>query len=340
MSHAVGVHSAASQQIDESEPFIASIISLIDRGELCDVVFVVGRERARLHGVRAVLATRSAVFKEMLLTRDSSLKREVVMGDYGHKSAPVNPAAFRKMLEFSMSGRTRLESSTALEVMQLAFHFQLSGLKALCGGFVAEHLIAVESAAMLLQSAVTLEEPGLAQACIRFIEGQTAAVIRTEGFLSPNLSVEVLVLLLQSDVLNCDELQLYESVKIWGSNLLTQNPHLTLREIVQRPLQHLRLSAIPTRQLNTGVRDDGLAPTDAILDALAFQADHSAVDGSRRSFKARAHAETRQSDTFANGSRAPHYGQLMAQQQQQQQLQPQYDAASTYALGNPGTQFA
>ncbi|XP_014664555.1 PREDICTED: uncharacterized protein LOC106806909 [Priapulus caudatus] len=86
------------------------------RSELCDVTFIVGKNKVKLHAVRAILGVRSRVFKEMLYDNlkgirsaslsSTSLKDSNMLqvpdpdDSYKNKSAPSSPVAKRAIFKF------------------------------------------------------------------------------------------------------------------------------------------------------------------------------------------------------------------------------------------------
>ena len=66
-----------------------------------------------------------------------------------------------------------------------------------------------------IQIAVTYDQEELRERCLDFIEENTESVFRTKGF--HELSEEALSLLLQSDKLMMDELEILVAVREWAT---------------------------------------------------------------------------------------------------------------------------
>ena len=68
---------------------------------------------------------------------------------------------------------------------------------------------------LVMQIAVTYGQEELRERCLDFIEENTESVFRTKGF--HELSEEALALLLQSDKLMMDELEILAAVREWAT---------------------------------------------------------------------------------------------------------------------------
>lgn len=68
---------------------------------------------------------------------------------------------------------------------------------------------------LYIQIAVTYGQEELRERCLDFIEENTESVFRTKGF--HELSEEALALLLQSDKLMMDELEILAAVREWAT---------------------------------------------------------------------------------------------------------------------------
>ena len=279
-----------SERQEYGAELCAMLGTLIDSPDLCDVAFIVGQqdEAEVVHGVRAILAARSKVFRSMLFgegwleqsQRSGSSVQQIEMPENG-------PEAFRTMMRYVHSGAVVFEPGTVMEVLQLADYFALDELKAGCGEYIAK-TINTETAAVLLQTAHTFGEGMLVDKCVQFIEVHTDAVLASEAFREAALSPELLCKLLSLDALTCaSELALYRATVAWGRAYCAQHPGIALADALAEPLRHIRLPLIPTSGLMGVVRPDGLVPVDLLLEALAYHSDPGTVDGSRKCFTAR-----------------------------------------------------
>eukprot|EP01043_Picozoa_sp_COSAG02_P065820 COSAG02_NODE_10046_length_2038_cov_5.605990_1_plen_470_part_10 len=279
-----------SERHDYCTELCATLGALVDSPDLCDVAFVVGLEDEAevVHGVRAILAARSNVFRSMLFGEGWREQAERSGGRMQQIEMPDNgPEAFRAMVRYVHSGTVLFEPSTVMEVLQLADYFALDELKAGCGEYIAK-TINTETAAVLLQTAHTFGESVLVDKCVHFIEAHTDAVLASEAFREAALSPELLCTLLKSDALtSTSELTLYRATVAWGRAYCARHPSISLSSALAEPLRHIRLPLIPTSGLMGVVRPDGLVAVDLLLEALAYHSDPGTVDGSRKCFTAR-----------------------------------------------------
>ncbi|NXE63013.1 BTBDJ protein, partial [Calcarius ornatus] len=117
----------------------------------------------------------------------------------------------------------------------------------LCVKFIKDTL-SVEQVCEALQAAVTYGQVDLQQHCLAFIEGCTAAVVRTQGF--RELSDVVLARVLRSDRLAVDELDLVQAVREWAhvSSAVLERP---VPEVAALPVRELRLPLLAPSELVT-----------------------------------------------------------------------------------------
>uniref|UniRef100_A0A8B9NCE8 BTB domain containing 19 n=1 Tax=Accipiter nisus TaxID=211598 RepID=A0A8B9NCE8_9AVES len=176
-----------------------------------DVTFVVGQEQQKVFAHRCVLACRCQAFQGML-----------GQGPAGSEDSPssippqgpfilgnVQPEVFLAVIEFLYTNSVTLNSHIA---------------------------------------AVTYGQADLQQHCLAFIEGCTAAVVRTQGF--HELSDVVLARVLRSDRLAVDELDLVQAVREWAhvSSAVLERP---VPEVAALPVQELRLPLLAPSELVT-----------------------------------------------------------------------------------------
>ena len=89
----------------------------------------------------------------------------------------------------------------------------VSTLTARCTSFLEQQLDA-ENAAMLLQQSFLFDEVALADSCLQKIQQQTQEVFASESFI--HSSNEVLKTVLQSDILNVTEIQVFNACIHWA----------------------------------------------------------------------------------------------------------------------------
>ncbi|KAM4773052.1 BTB/POZ domain-containing protein 19 isoform 2-T2 [Cyanocitta cristata] len=238
--------------------FTAALRTLVNNPQFSDVMFVVGREQQKVFAHRCVLACRCQAFRGMLGqapvgSQDSSSsvppQGPFILGN-------VQPEVFLAVIEFLYTNSVTLNSHIALEVLTSSVEY---GLQDLC------------------KAAVTYGQVDLQQHCLAFIEGCTAAVVRTQGF--RELSDVVLARVLRSDRLAVDELDLVQAVREWAhvSSAVLERP---VPEVAALPVRELRLPLLAPSELVTLEsynQQDLLIPVESI--AAAWRA-HALRKGS------------------------------------------------------------
>ncbi|XP_062478915.1 BTB/POZ domain-containing protein 19 isoform X3 [Pezoporus occidentalis] len=271
----------------EAAAFTAALRTLVNNPQFSDVTFVVGREQQKVFAHRCVLACRCQAFRGMLSqgppgSEDSpssiSPQGPFILGN-------VQPEVFLAVIEFLYTNSVTLNSHIALEVLTSSVEYGLQDLckespdaithgcpvviwldDALCIKFIKDTL-SVEQVCEALQAAVTYGQTDLQQHCLAFIEGCTAAVVRTQGF--HELSDVVLARVLRSDRLAVDELDLVQAVREWAhvSSAVLERP---VSEVAALPVQELRLPLLAPSELATLERQnqrDLLIPAESIAAA-------------------------------------------------------------------------
>ncbi|KAM6398036.1 BTB/POZ domain-containing protein 19 isoform 2-T2 [Pluvialis apricaria] len=215
----------------EAAAFTAALRTLVNNPQFSDVTFVVGREQQKVFAHRCVLACRCQAFRGML-------SQELVGSEDHPGSIPpqgpfilgnVQPEVFLAVIEFLYTNSVTLNSHI------------------LCVKFIKDTL-SVEQVCEALQAAVTYGQADLQQHCLAFIEGCTAAVVRTQGF--HELSDVVLAWVLRSDRLAVDELDLVQAVREWAhvSSAVLERP---VPEVAALPVRELRLPLLAPSELAT-----------------------------------------------------------------------------------------
>ncbi|NXD14178.1 BTBDJ protein, partial [Nothocercus nigrocapillus] len=220
----------------EAAAFSAALRSLLNNPQFSDVTFVVGREQREVFAHRCVLACRCQAFQGMLSPAGG--QGPLVLGN-------VQPEVFLAVIEFLYTNCVTLNSHIALEVLTSSVEYGLQELCKLCVEFIKETL-SVEQVCEALQAAVTYGQVDLQQHCLAFIEGCTAAVVRTRGF--QELSDAVLARVLRSDRLAVDELELVQAVREWAhvSSAVLERP---VPEVAALPARELRLPLLAPSEL-------------------------------------------------------------------------------------------
>ncbi|XP_071153050.1 serine-enriched protein-like [Mytilus edulis] len=133
--------------------------------ELCDVTFEVGTEKVKVHGVKAILGTRSRVLYNLILKKqkEAEFQSNVDKKDKKKKKAvksnkvtiivkKYEPEDFRKIIQFIHSGSVDINCSCLAGLLCGASQFGLDDLERACWNFV-RNLIESETVSKLIPSA-------------------------------------------------------------------------------------------------------------------------------------------------------------------------------------------
>lgn len=252
--------------------FADDMRGIIDKKEFSDVKFIVGANRKVVRANKAILMARCEVFKAMLLDQKDSLARQKPdQQDVPLVLADVTPEVFMNLLEFLYTNTCTLNSKNVMDVMGCAMEYNLEQLQRICEQYIGETL-AVDTASEAMQIAVTYGQEELRERCLDFIEENTESVFRTKGF--HELSEEALALLLQSDKLMMDELEILAAVREWAtvnSVVLSKS----MAEVVQNVIKYVRLALLTPEELKQIEQDnekDRMVPIKQISEAWKYHA--------------------------------------------------------------------
>lgn len=252
--------------------FADDMRGIIDKKEFSDVKFIVGANRKVVRANKAILMARCEVFKAMLLDQKDSIARQKPdQQDVPLVLADVTPEVFMNLLEFLYTNTCTLNSKNVMDVMGCAMEYNLEQLQRICEQYIGETL-AVDTASEAMQIAVTYGQEELRERCLDFIEENTESVFRTKGF--HELSEEALALLLQSDKLMMDELEILAAVREWAtvnSVVLSKS----VAEVVQNVIKYVRLALLTPEELKQIEQDnekDRMVPIKQISEAWKYHA--------------------------------------------------------------------
>lgn len=252
--------------------FADDMRGIIDKKEFSDVKFIVGANRKVVRANKAILMARCEVFKAMLLDQKDSLARQKPdQQDVPLVLADVTPEVFMNLLEFLYTNTCTLNSKNVMDVMGCAMEYNLEQLQRICEQYIGETL-AVDTASEAMQIAVTYGQEELRERCLDFIEENTESVFRTKGF--HELSEEALALLLQSDKLMMDELEILAAVREWAtvnSVVLSKS----MADVVQNVIKYVRLALLTPEELKQIEQDnekDRMVPIKQISEAWKYHA--------------------------------------------------------------------
>ncbi|XP_046862988.1 BTB/POZ domain-containing protein 19-like isoform X2 [Xenia sp. Carnegie-2017] len=191
--------------------FANDMRKMINKKEFSNVKFIVGPSRTQIFGNSCILSARSQVFKAMFENEDglhsACLENSIILAD-------TSPTTFLCLLEFLYTNCCTLNEENVIDVLSCAFEYSLDELQKICGEFIANTLN-VSTACAAMQVSVMYSLSNLKETVLDFIEKNTQEVFRTESF--HELSEEAFGVLLSSDKLNIDEIDLISLFREWAT---------------------------------------------------------------------------------------------------------------------------
>ena len=225
----------------DPDAFAEEMSKMIDDEEWSDIKFLVGDERRVICSHRSMLAARCAVFRAMLSVPPSEGEdpgTPLVLSD-------ISPPIFLSVLEFIYTNSCKLSSEIVSEVLRAAIEFGLDGLRRICVQFMRENM-SVDTVCEYIQAALLYEQVDLQGECLGYIEERTEDVFKTNAF--REISDEALSFILQSDLLNIDEVEVLSRVKEWaGVNAVASSK--SLGDTVEKVIGHVRFPLLDQEYL-------------------------------------------------------------------------------------------
>ncbi|XP_062580452.1 serine-enriched protein-like [Saccostrea cucullata] len=160
------------------------IISLPD---LCDVIFLVGEKRVPIYGMKAILATRSRVFYNLILdaqrqspsSKKSKKKNKENKAISNHLEIEIKnyqPEDFRELVTFVHCGKVNINTSNVTGLYCGASEFGLSDLKIACRDFTTRTIRNGNSSAILKSTKFYLAHHRVAAKFVEKIQGYRKAM--------------------------------------------------------------------------------------------------------------------------------------------------------------------
>ncbi|KAL5006815.1 hypothetical protein ScPMuIL_016534 [Solemya velum] len=120
-----------------------SLKIIMQMPEMCDVTFLVGKDEVPVHGLRAILGTRSRVFYQLILKhlreQTTNKKSKTSITSTTNLVIPVvkyDVDVFRSLIEFVHCGTAKIEMKTVAGLLCAADQFELDDLRRACWNFV------------------------------------------------------------------------------------------------------------------------------------------------------------------------------------------------------------
>ncbi|XP_052801739.1 serine-enriched protein-like [Mya arenaria] len=153
--------------------------SIVTSRDVCDVTFLVGEERKPVHGVRAVIATRSKLLYDLIVSHEknrnkdskrhcsrvkrtlyklncASSRRHLMKTSSTRLTIPMtsfDPESFQKLLNYIHSGTLSVDARTVIGLLNAAYMFGFPELRQACWDFALGCTARADNLSDLLASA-------------------------------------------------------------------------------------------------------------------------------------------------------------------------------------------
>ena len=187
--------------------------SIFNQELLSDVKFVVrdsqgGSESKKIPAHKFVLAVSSPVFFAMFYGKLAESKDSVEIHDCEYET-------LLECFRFIYTDEANLKHDNVMQLMYLAKKYMLPSLADRCSACLEKNLDA-SNVFHVLPDAQKYDEKDLLDRCWKLIEKQTEEAVKSDGFVTIERSV--LEELVEKDLLNIKEVELFKAVDSWAEN--------------------------------------------------------------------------------------------------------------------------
>ncbi|XP_064595879.1 serine-enriched protein-like [Liolophura sinensis] len=287
--------------------------TIINTPEFCDVTFVVGKTKSEVYGVKAILATRSRHFLNLITSHQRLAAQEIAsrrgkkpglfsrlfrrnrssryqkMGSKTCRGLEIpieefDVDIFQRVMVYLHSGRVHINPESVVGVMNAADTYGLPDLRTACFEF-AHHFIQVNTVLSLLVSTEAYAQYKwtriLAQRLLEFISNRAEAVLCMPEFESLPKSTVVMILLRRD--LRASEETKWTAALQWSRRHCQKRSNSYFRRTVRIFAHNVNFIELPKYVLENEVRPLGVIPDDVIMEAFAQQTRDREVIGQEQS---------------------------------------------------------
>eukprot|EP00112_Aurelia_sp_Birch-Aquarium-sp1_P000572 Seg10546.1 transcript_id=Seg10546.1/GoldUCD/mRNA.D3Y31 product="BTB/POZ domain-containing protein 2" protein_id=Seg10546.1/GoldUCD/D3Y31 len=230
---------------------------------MSDITFKVQDERFNAH--KFVMASASSVFYAMFYGGMSEIATEIEIVD-----CPKSED-FTEFLKFVYTEELSLTWDNVFAVAYLAKKYYIPSLTDECCTFLLRSLT-VENVLSVLNLCLAADQQEMAKECLRLIKVQIRKLSRTPEFLE--LDRDTLKAILELDVLDMEELDLYRAVERWLKHQLKKTEQDMTDEAVEKTIGDtvylLRLPTLSVEELSKNCYPPGLITKDQFMNVVCF----------------------------------------------------------------------
>eukprot|EP01103_Thecamoeba_quadrilineata_P007941 TRINITY_DN17758_c0_g1_i1.p1 TRINITY_DN17758_c0_g1~~TRINITY_DN17758_c0_g1_i1.p1 ORF type:complete len:489 (+),score=79.48 TRINITY_DN17758_c0_g1_i1:60-1469(+) len=251
----------------------------VNNKEMSDVVFLVGSEEdgplERVHAHKFILGARSCAFRAMLFGSMREGKESVV------RIPNIRPKVFVALMQFiyTATPEDNLNAEFAMELMRAASQYHLDSLTAFCKKQI-QSKITDQNVCQLLQMASNFNHSDLYEQCVDRILKHAPIAFHSPSF--QELSEENVILLIKNDLLELNELQVFQAIVKWAKAAIHEDEednssgrdHNLLKEKLANIFPLIRFPLMKGTELSEEVEPLGLVPESYLLEAYRYHSTH------------------------------------------------------------------
>lgn len=191
---------------------------LYETGQHSDITFTVGRSGKQFNAHKLVLSTHSSTFRAMLYNGMEESSQSVI------QLPEQDSNVFELLLRFMYTGQVKLHKDVVRNLMILADYYAVEVLKESIGEWIGKTLIDRNNVCDYIVFASNHNVHSLYKHCYRFMLGNAKDIFFSAEFRN-SIPYEILEKMVASDDLNLTELELFNSLILWGESRVELSPH-------------------------------------------------------------------------------------------------------------------
>jgi len=214
--------------------------------EFSDIQFLIGPKREPVYAHRAILSSRSEVFRTVLRQQANAHNTSL----HSMKQNPLvleeeKPEVFLTMLDYMYTNCCTLTFDLAPDLLATSIEYGLDGLRRIASRYMADQMD-TDNVCTIFQAAVVNQQKELQKRALIFIEENSEKVFDSEAFI--DLSDVAVAAILRSDLLQMDELDLLNSLRRWATtNSITNG--IPIEKLTAPVIHTIRLALLSQSEL-------------------------------------------------------------------------------------------
>lgn len=258
----------STDKIISRKLFISRLGVILNSEKFSDICFLVGKKKQKVFSNKSILSTQSSIFETMLYNSQmmESTSKEVVIED-------IEPEIFLPLLQFLYGQEITINGGNVLHFLYVSKKYEVNDLVKHCVDYLISFLC-MDNVLGIFMGAFAYNESTLIKKCMKMIEKETVKIFSSDTFMS--LTEAPLIYILQSDFLQIPEVDLFKLVYNWCE-----------KHQEYKPLKHIRLGIISSRELLNIVKPLNAIPIEDYVEAIEFNIDPEKFDKTLKKYQHR-----------------------------------------------------